>query len=593
MSAIPVVRGSEWRITCLCEHEDEPLDISDYSITALFARRGADAFNEPATVEIVDAAAGEFAVSVDEDDALQDIVPIGQRSFLVLTLVNAGFTEIASIPVRLIDPGREATDETLRPLMNNTGPTTITINFRGPTGATGPEGDRGVQGPSGPMGPVGPSGQDPPPSNGDVTSGQALANDTTSKPIVSFDPRAGLVRLVGDWPAQLPGIEVLVASGQSNNAVGATQPVTYQAINRVARKPFRFLMFRNVGLMGLASTDITTLDLTEFAAAYESGSETLFTALIEQLLDYEDRHGIPVRARLCLNVAAGGQAYNGLKKGTRSFSNMLAGIQSLADQFGSVHTLGVTVDHGEANSLDSVASYKADWQEYYDDMNSVVDGIPSITGEAAHIPLFFVPAPISVQDASGRGPLLAVKEMHAEAIASAANRRIWYAATRHQGLHGDFNHLYPQSQLEKGAEVGQSIGEILRTGNNGTFWMTGATRPGGNVIRVTTNAEYDLAIDTDKIPARAFYGFVVYDSSLVAEQTISSVAVDGTAIELTMVGVPAAGWQVDYALAENSPVGTGPGGAGNIRDTRSTTVVNLDHQMGLYKWLVPSTIPVT
>lgn len=425
--------------------------------------------------------------------------------------------------------------------------------------------------------------------DGDVTPGVHLLSDLYGYGMVVYDPVTGPALLTGDRHPNLPVLKMWIIIGQSNAAVTgvAMQP----GMNVVPTRPNRALMFDAIGTVGQASTavSLSSVDLRKIVAARETTGESFVTGFITQLLAYEDANRLATAARLFVNVAVGGAGYTGLKKTTVPYANAVYAVQEAVDRYKNVVVEGIIVAHGEADSSAGVsaATYQGYMEEWSTDFNL---DLSAITGQTETIPMLMVSMPILATDGTGTNVQDAQLALHVAALASSANDQVYVGATAHQHGYGDTLHVGPVGHSRIGAELGQSFAEYYYGSGPNILRMTGATID-GNVIVVATNAGSNLAADTGLIDTPANSGFVVTNAGGTT-QTISSVAVSGTTVRITMAGTPVAGWIVKYARVKLSVTAFGPGGWGNIRDS-STTKMALSSDRILYRWLLPAQITVT
>jgi hypothetical protein len=593
MSVIIFVRGTDWRVDVAVQNADgTAFSLAGVTVTAALVSGGVTykSFTSGSGMTV---GASSFSLFVEEDDAVQSTLPLGRRSVLVFTLANvADQVDKASVDVELIRAEvialgeADASEITLRIYDNDV---TLTLSsLQGPHGA---QGDTGAAGPQGEKGETGPQGIFPGSLAVDaVTRTVPLYEDTAAKAAIYLDPRGGAVTLHGDrGPGISTPLHLIVVMGQSNGAVGSDTLAREPAINDVPRRPRRLLMFESCTLNGLQATEIGTLDLTNIVAGYEQITESYATGLVTQLTSYCDARGIATPAWLVLNVARGGASYNVIKKGGTgpSYQNFLDGMAALKEQFnGAVVVDFVVWDHGESNDADSTATYRGRLEEIYDD---VQEDVLAVLGQTRAVPFYCPHLPVTMGAGGGQGVQDAVRDLHAEALASAANRRIFCIGPRHQFQYGDTFHLLPAGGLECGALIGQSIAE-LRHGSahdNGAFWATGKSIDGNDIV-VSTNALYDLELDTAiEVDDRPDFGVEVLSSTASPEvaQEVVDVQPDGTDIRITMALAPAPSWVVRFARSDTSYSAFGPGGRTPIRDTRST-VIALDGETPLKQYML-------
>ncbi len=126
--------------------------------------------------------------------------------------------------------------------------------------------------------------------------------------LVRYDvPSRGLIAPGADRPHAGGPIEIFIGFGQSKMANRTAVP----PINTVIRRPFRSLMFTEVGTMGIGTDDITTFDLSKIgpARAFEGDSlegESYWNSFAYQLLAREDEAKLAPAAKFFFNCSLGG-----------------------------------------------------------------------------------------------------------------------------------------------------------------------------------------------------------------------------------------------------------------------------------------------
>jgi hypothetical protein len=330
----------------------------------------------------------------------------------------------------------------------------------------------------------------------------------------------------------------------------------------------------------------------------KANNESSVTGMAFQVYAYEDSRGMMGIRRHAFCNARSGAAYAAIKKGTVPWQNGLDALTQCRRQLGPFRLRRI-VHLGQTNDTATKADWMAAMQEDYD--NAQADYRP-LTGLNEDIRHFYVQIPILNVLGTGHGTQDALIELHAQAMASPLNRRMELLGTEFQFRHGDNLHLAAGAKCETGAFWGQSLAELLYEGNNGVFWMTGATVSALNTITVTTNALSPLVLGSNINGDPGNYGITVDDKSGVAwpgqpgyvapvEKAVSSVAVSGTSIVIGCTGA-VAGWRVNAGRKFTNFTGTGPGGRHLIRDSRGTAMA-MDPTRGLPMWMMACERDVT
>jgi hypothetical protein len=103
-----VVRGADWRFALTIKSGGIALDISAWTITALFIANRATVKTVLATID--DGVNGHAVFAVADDDSAQDSLLVGQRGLIELVFTDgAGTVDRWSVPLKLLDPEDAAT----------------------------------------------------------------------------------------------------------------------------------------------------------------------------------------------------------------------------------------------------------------------------------------------------------------------------------------------------------------------------------------------------------------------------------------------------------------------------------------------------
>lgn len=400
---------------------------------------------------------------------------------------------------------------------------------------------------------------------------------------VGADPSGGAILLHGDRPPAWGPLHVILCVGQSQ--MGADQAASMPGFSVVARRRNRAWMFDACGLSGLQGTDITTLNLSKIVPAKERLSETFLSGFYLEWFDYLDRNDLPSHPTVFVNVAAGGSTIAQISKGTTPYANMLAAVQALKTRYSWVIVDLILFSQGTSNDATTKSAYKTSALTFYSDSNT---DLKAITGQTKTIEIWCEHWPSvtgPTYTGGGLGPQDAMLEMHSEALASPANPRFMIGVTTGDEPYGDSYHLTATARFRSGARWANAIQRYRYENFSSVFWVTGASIA-GNVITFTTNAQYDLVIDTtyttgvaldaDRGGGAATSGysgahgkngvFLLNGSNVV--QTINTLTVSGRNIIANMGGLsPAVGWVGKFGRIDTRNTVYGPGGYTNIRDT--------------------------
>lgn len=301
-----------------------------------------------------------------------------------------------------------------------------------------------------------------------------------------------------------------------------------------------------------------------------------------------EAHNIGIRHRTLLFTAAfGGTNYEGLKKGTQVYSNMLAALakaQTLAEDRGwQVVVDACVVRHGEADA--SNPNYGQDLLEWQEDTDA---DLKSITGQQA--PVHFLIA----QPSSFYGSDTQAAQRMVEVSESSPHHHL-------AGPDYGYADLYADDILHGTGPFYFLSGEYLARAFRQVIWsaaedstvtrIISAERSGTTVTLTYEVPEPPLVIDTASVSERDVRGFRYAGGG---GATITAVTVTGPqTIELTLASEPSGDNEVvHYAMSGHSgsrDTETIP--RGNVRD--SAGAVSAWDGRPLYNWAVHQRVPVT
>lgn len=400
---------------------------------------------------------------------------------------------------------------------------------------------------------------------------------------VGADPSSGSVLLLGDRSPAWGPVHVIIGVGQSQ--MGADQAASQPGFSITPRRRNRAWMFDACGLSGLQGVDASTLNLSKIVPAKERLSETFLSGFFMEWFDYLDRNDLPSHPTVFINVAMGGALITQISKGTLPYTNMTTLVQALKTRYGTVIVDLILFSQGTSNHTTTKSSYKTSLSTFYSDVNT---DLKAITGQPKTIDIYCEHWPTvtgPTYTGGGLGPQDAMLELHAEALASPANPRIMVGVTTGDEYYGDSYHLAAYSRFRSGARWANAIQRYRYEGFSSVFWVTGGSIA-GNIITFTTNAQYDLVIDTlyttgvaldaDRGGGSSTSGysgahgkngvFILNGSNVV--QAINTLTVSGRNIIANMGGLsPAVGWVGKFGRIDTRNTVNGPGGYTNIRDT--------------------------
>jgi len=254
----------------------------------------------------------------------------------------------------------------------------------------------------------------------------------------------------------------------------------------------------------------------------------------------------------------------------------------------------LVVNHGEA---DTYYLHSQEYASYMVELQASADAsLKVITGQADPIPLVMS----QVNSASAYDneyQLMAQAQLDAT-----DNPNIYVSGPKSYWLTpSDSKHLINTSYRRLGESIGTMLSDLFRDGNIRQPLRPSSASASGSVITISfTGCTPPLVLDSTTVSTTNLdtHGFRVYESG---GRTISSVAVDGCDVELTLSGTVYSGTQVAYAYgcpssSACSGAGHGPttGQRGTLRDSAGYT--SWSGGGALHNWAVafgPSEVTVT
>lgn len=326
-----------------------------------------------------------------------------------------------------------------------------------------------------------------------------------------------------------------------------------------------------------------------------SRGETVGEGLSRHLVQKARSIGVQHRT-LWIAPGLGGTAYDGLKRGTQPYANMVAAV-ARAKALAEAQGWRVVVDaqiivHGEADS--SNTGYYNDLLEWQLQAN---EDLKAETGQVADIP-FLMQQPSSFWGSTtGTEAVKAMLRAHEESDQHFLLGPSYQAGDLYAG---DILHFTGPGYRVLGETGGPAVENVLWGARD---WqplrITSAVRSGSTVTLTYSVPNGPLVIDTSTVSERDDKGFRYFDGS--GEIAISSVSVsdqgnDGIgSIQLTLGTVPSGtGEHVDYALNGHSGSRATSGiPRGNIRDSAGDVRKSIYDGRRLDNWAVHQTKEVT
>ena len=312
--------------------------------------------------------------------------------------------------------------------------------------------------------------------------------------------------------------------------------------------------------------------------------ETMSSAMANSITSLVPSNAFQIAVNL---VGVGATDYNGLKKGTTSYTNALNDVTAVHATSSAIgqpdRVVAITAIHGESDALEGTtqAQYEADlaqWQSNYQ------TDTEAITGQTGTIPLF------TDQDSSMTNFAMATSGIPLAQLAASIDYPglIYLVTPKYFFQYIDGTHLVNSSYRWLGEYYGKAMKKVIVDGQPWVPLSPKSIERSGNAIYAKFNVPAgQLAFDTTTVSARTNDGFEYSDSSSSA--SISSVSLVATdTVKILLNTVPnGANQKLAYAFTGTSgslagATSTGSIG-GNLRDTDTTTGLYGDH---LYDWSV-------
>lgn len=408
--------------------------------------------------------------------------------------------------------------------------------------------------------------------------GVHLANDRHARAIVRIPYANNTPRAV----SVLPNSDLIVPSAPRTLRVGINigQSLTVGAqaggslVNTEAIYPEDVLMF-DVGpnsdvRMGLATQGEqgeapnvldpnSIVGLKPLIAKTGQGSgnrgQTTMESMANTLVKLTKGAGIPFKM-LCFVAGFGGTNYNGLKKGSQTYANMVAAVQRLVELAPSLGYDRVVIDfccvkHGEADTNN--AAYYEGLLEWQSDIQ--VD-LSVLTGQVSQI--HFIIAPPSSFYGEPTGAVPAMMRAHIESLYHHLSGPD-YPYMAH--YYTDLLHMFGPGYFKIGEKMAHAIFDALYSTRfkSNVLYMTGASRV-GNTLTATFNVPYGPIVMDGSAPWTDYgdyYGFRSRtDSGILvpSSHTIIDAGNDGVGrINFTLPAIPIGENEVfEYAMHGHS-----------------------------------------
>ncbi|APG91163.1 endo-1,4-beta-xylanase Z precursor [Sinorhizobium americanum] len=279
----------------------------------------------------------------------------------------------------------------------------------------------------------------------------------------------------------------------------------------------------------------------------------------------------------------GASSYASLKKGTVPYTNLLVGVRrayNAARLLGMAYRLpAVIFVQGEGNAAATTA---AEYQDNLEELQADLDAdIKAITGQTEDVKLII--DQLSSWTRSGVatsgvpiGQLEAAKANPTKIFLVGPKYALAYAS--------DGMHMVANGYARHAEEVARAWRAIQAAAGYSPLRVSSAVRAGATITVATTGGTGNLVIDTTQVPAKANSGLELFQTG-GTPVTISTVAVSGTNIIVTLSGDPgAATLQLGFGYTGtiNANAGTANAPLTNIRDSSADASL---YGGALQKWL--------
>jgi len=270
---------------------------------------------------------------------------------------------------------------------------------------------------------------------------------------------------------------------------------------------------------------------------------------------------------LASTAGKGGSRIDQLEKGTSWYANTflphINGARNLNSDY-AVHAFGWVQGENDSTGATQTpyATYRAKLNQLQIDIEN---DVKAVNGQTT--PVYCLTYQTCANARTWKDQCLAQLDL------AQKNSRFFLATPIYHLPHaGDAVHLTSAGYKWMGAYFGRAYKRLVIDGVQPRWLNPLSATVRGNVIRVRFDVPTaPLVLDVDTLAVTTDFGFKVLDG--VATAPISSVAVDGSEVVITLGSVPAGGVTVRYGL---DYLGAGlnitGGGSGNLRDSDPSTI---------------------
>jgi hypothetical protein len=447
------------------------------------------------------------------------------------------------------------------------------------------------------------AGSNPSPPQG-PTHGESGAGDAGAG---GAGREAGTARAGGwDWNGVVGTGQSLSVGAEASHATLTAQPFKNLKLSlgtaNVTVPPYDA---NDRGLSIVPLVEPIRAEATAYPSAYPLNiyGETPHTAMADQISALYQRDTGADFVTVHTVVGESGQGIGVINKTASVTSNMghayaatlfeVSALNRLATTAGKTYGVGaILLTHGETDAGND--SYESDIYQLFKDYNA---DISAITGQTMKIPLLVTQQQTSPGDNSTTASLLAQWRIGAdhrgEVVCVGPKYQYPYAS--------DHLHLIATGYDELGEKYAEVYYERVVLGRDWQPLQPLSVSRSGSVITVQFHVPVPPLVWESAMPAphQAAHTawskgrrFEVYNQS--GEQAISSVDIRGTAVAITLAGVPiATGLVVRYAVTQDGRGtlgGLATGRVGQLRD--SDPLVGYATRLPLYNYAVSFVMPV-
>jgi len=333
---------------------------------------------------------------------------------------------------------------------------------------------------------------------------------------------------------------------------------------------------------------------TSMVPLRETGRETGMGPAIEMMCQLlRDEDGIDLStsdlALLGSSAGVGGQTIQALAS-TYYFRVLedFAAAKDLADAAGRGYSVaGLLYNGNESNQLNTpptlagspVATTVDNFLAVLREMQvKVQTDAQAESGQTWPVPMFLVQTNTHLSTASGNytnaNAFVARAQLAAGVNADAVNPNIVFCGPSYQfGLAADGVHFTAEGGAVRDALIGIAMKRVFFDKVKPKPMAPTITRHGKTLRLTFPKGPFGLVWDTVTVAAQTNYGFRVFNGAIgvgAAEAISTPRIVAPNVVEIGCTNTPAAGWEVDYAIATSTG---GTRGLGNLRDNQGDAIV--------------------